>query len=241
MTAGITFGTWCIIPSPEVVNVLAASELDFLLLDQEHGVLDLPLLQRCVHAAHANQTPVIVRLPRLVEWEVGRVLDTGADGILIPHVETREDVQSLVQAACFPPEGLRGYSPYTPTFGYTSNPGNLAAENKKIVVGALIESARGLENLPEICGEARLDFIYIGAYDLSVAMGVPGEIEHPRVTAALQKACDIAQQHNKPIAAIFHSEGQLPVLANLGVNIRVYSVDTALLKQTYDAVAKWRT
>lgn len=240
ITQGITYGTWCILPSPEVVHVLAHSALDFLLLDQEHGALDLPLLQRCVHAAHAGSTPVVVRLPRLDACEVGRVLDTGADGILIPHVETRADVEALVQAACFPPGGTRGYSPYTPAFGYAPKPGALAAEDEKVTIGALIESRRGLENLADICAEPRLDFIYLGAYDLSVSLGVPGDIQHPRVTEALREASSIAQRLGKPVAAIFHNPEQLPALAELGIPMRVYSVDTAVLRRTYDAVAAWR-
>jgi 4-hydroxy-2-oxoheptanedioate aldolase len=234
------YGTWCIVPSPELLHVLSTSKLDFLLVDQEHGVCDLPLLQRCVFAAHAGGCPVLVRLQDGSPIGIARALDTGVDGILIPHIEGAEQVHQLIQSACYPPSGSRGFSPFTPAFHYTPGADVTRQQNERVAIGALVESKAGIEAMPSICGVPRLDFVYLGAYDLSVELGKPGELDSPELLALLEEAVAVARAHGKPVAAIFHDRAQHDMLMRLGVSMPVYSVDTAVIRRAYDTVANWR-
>ena len=125
-------GTWCIIPSPEVVNVLCKSGLDFVLVDFEHSPVNFETAQKMVMAAHAEQKYAISRVGKLEEVEILRSLDIGSDGIIVPHIESLNDVNQCLEYIKYFPEGNRGYSPYTRAGGYCVNADYTKKANKNI-------------------------------------------------------------------------------------------------------------
>jgi len=107
-----TIGTWCIIPSEHVVNILAKAGLDFVLIDMEHGTANLECVYKMVLAANAEGVDALVRVSSNDESEILKVLDVGAAGVIIPHIETVNDCKQALSFTKFPPMGQRGYSPY---------------------------------------------------------------------------------------------------------------------------------
>ena len=107
------FGTWCVIPSPEVTNIICKAGFDFVIIDMEHGSMDYTLAQRMVTSAQAEGSKAIIRTPRNDESNILRALDIGSDGIIVPHIKSVEDVNRCISYSKYPPIGNRGYTPYT--------------------------------------------------------------------------------------------------------------------------------
>lgn len=225
------FGTWCIIPSPEVVNVLCKSGLDYVLIDFEHSPVDFITAQKMVMAAHAEGKEAIVRVGKLDEVEILRSLDIGPDGIMVPHIETAEDMAKVVSYVKYPPEGQRGYSPYTRAGGYSVQKDYTKNENERLLVSIIIESKKGVENLDEILKNPSLDMIYLGAYDISISMGHPGEIGHPDVLGIIENCVEKAKKAGKTAGALYHTKKDLEYFTKIGVDFLVYKVDSLIINE----------
>ncbi len=225
------FGTWCIIPSIEVVNVLCKSGLDFVLVDFEHSPVGFETAQKMVMAAHAEGKYAISRVGKLEEVEILRSLDIASDGIIIPHIESKEDIDKCLEYIKYYPEGSRGYSPYTRAGGYCVCKNYTLNANKNILFGIIIESKKGIDNLDEILSNPKLDLVYLGAYDISISLGYPGQINHPCVVEVLDKCIEKIKKAGKIIGAMYHSKDDYEKFNKQGVDFLVYKVDTLIINE----------
>lgn len=223
------FGTWCILPSPECVNVLCKSGLDFVLIDMEHSPVDFITAQKMVMAAHAEGKEAVVRVGKLDELDILKALDIGSDGIMVPHVESKDDIDKIVSFAMYPACGIRGYSPYTRAGGYCVKDNYTSDENNRIFISVIIESQKGLDNLDEILSNPYLDMIYLGQYDISIALGHPGEINHPEVISIVENCVKKAKKTGKAVGALYHTKKDYEYFTKIGVDFLVYKVDTAII------------
>lgn len=234
------FGTWCIIPSPEIVNVLCKSGLDFVLIDFEHGPVDFVTAQKMIMAAHAEGKEAVVRVGKLEEVEILRSLDIAPDGIMVPHIETKEDMEKVVSFVKYPPEGQRGYSPYTRAGGYCVQKDYTKTENDRLLVSIIIESKKGVDNLDDILKNPSLDMIYLGAYDISLSLGHQGEINHPDVIRVIEKCVEKAKRAGKASGALYQTKENLEYFSKIGVNFLVYKVDTMIINEGLKEVREVR-
>ncbi len=223
------YGTWCVLPSPEVINVLAKAGLDFVLIDMEHGPMDYALAQRMVMAAEADNCEAIIRVSHNEEAGVLRALDTGASGIIVPHVESPGDRKKAISFMKYPPVGVRGFSPYARAGGYASTSGHTARENSRIVSGIIIEGQAGFAALPAVIDDPELDLVYIGTYDLSSALGIPGEVKNRKVLDVLEKAVKTVRDRGKAAGCLFHDIDELKYFHDIGVQFLAYKVDSSVL------------
>ncbi|MBU4445863.1 aldolase, partial [bacterium] len=169
-------GTWCELPSPAAINVMAKSGLDFLIIDMEHSVMDFKIAQEMVMAAEVEGCDAIIRVPRNDESDILRALDAGAAGIIVPHIENVEDRKRVVKYSKFAPKGDRGFNPYIRAGGYSSvGVDYFRAQNEKILVGIIVEGKKAITDLDAIICDEGVDLVYIGTYDLSVALSVAGD------------------------------------------------------------------
>lgn len=231
-------GTWCIIPSAEVVNVLCKSGLDFVLVDFEHSPVGFETAQRMVLSAHSENKYAISRVGKLEEVEILRSLDIGSDGIIIPHIESLEDVNQCLQYIKYYPEGNRGYSPYTCAGGYCVKPDYTKNANNDILFGIIIESKKGIDNLDEILSSPDLDLVYLGAYDISISLGLAGQINHPTVVEVLNKCTEKINKAGKIAGAMYHGTEDYNRLTKQGVNFLVYKVDSLIINEGLEQVRK---
>lgn len=228
------YGTWCLLPSPEVINVLAKAGLDFVLIDMEHGPMDYALAQKMVMAAAADGCEAVIRVARNDEADVLRALDTGASGVIVPHIESVADRERAISFMKYPPLGIRGFSPYTRAGGYTSRPGHTTLENTRVLSGIIIEGERGFADLPAIIAEPELDVVYIGTYDLSAVLGVPGEVRSSKVRGVLEECVRTVRAAGKAAGCLFHDLEELEYFRGMGLQFLAYKVDSSVL---YDGFA----
>lgn len=225
------FGTWCILPCPEVVSVLSKSGLDYVLIDFEHSPVSYETAQKMVMAAHAEDKYAVSRVGRLEEVEILRSLDINSDGIIIPHIESLEDVNTALSYIKYYPQGNRGYSPYTFAGGYSVQPEYTDNANKNILFGIIIESKKGIDNLDEILSSKDLDLVYLGAYDISISLGYPGQINHPKVVEVLDYCIEKIRKAGKIIGAMYHTEENYEQFKKQGVRFLVYKVDSLMINE----------
>jgi 4-hydroxy-2-oxoheptanedioate aldolase len=227
-------GTWCILPSPQLVNVLAKAGLDFILIDMEHAPTGFETAQLMIEAAESEGCEAIIRVPNNDEIGVLRALDIGASGVIVPHIESVIDRENAMSYIKYPPVGIRGFSPYTKTGHYHSRPEHTKIENDKTLSGIIVEGMSGIKDYEKIIDDPALDLVYLGAYDLSVALGIPGDVNNPKIKE-MQKFCtEKAREKNKAAGGIFHSETDLAYFKKIGVQFLCYKVDTSII---YDEIS----
>ena len=164
-------GTWVKTPHPHVVEVLALSALDLVVLDAEHAPFDRGSLDQCIMAARAGGKPVLVRPPSSAPEQILNALDLGADGVILPHIRTADDAEQAVKA-CHYVSGGRGYAGSSRAAGYTTKgmAGHRAAA-RSVVVVAQIEDVEGVDNIDAIARVEGIDALFIGRADLTIAYG----------------------------------------------------------------------
>ena len=240
----IVFGPWCVIPSPSIINIICAVGLDFVIIDMEHGPTGFEKAEDMVRAAESESCCPLIRVGQRVESTVLRALDIGAHGLLISHVESRKDAEESVYFSKYYPEGGRGFSPYTRAGGY----GNLGIENhaqkenKETLIGVILEGKAGIENIDSILETKNIDLVYIGAYDLSQAMGMPGQVQHPAIKKEMEKC--IQRIRDFGIAAggyVAKNRDDIKWMMDIGMQFITCLPDATLIFHAfYDCVTDFR-
>lgn len=190
----VVYGTWVQTPSPEVVEILGWSGWDFVILDLEHGPYGPEGLPHLIRAAEVSGATPFVRVPISAPDEVGKALDLGAAGIVTPGVTSAPDGAAAVRLTRFPPAGSRGSSPSTRQLRYSAVPfATLTAKDApQPLVVLQVEARLATSDLGSILGIAGLDVVFIGPYDLSTSLGLPGQFDHPKVREAITEIVDRA-------------------------------------------------
>jgi 2-keto-3-deoxy-L-rhamnonate aldolase RhmA len=181
--AGWAHGTFLIeLPSPATLTTLSLAGFDFVVLDMEHSAIDCSTLEPLILAAQAAGIAALVRTWGEDSDLIGKVLDMGAHGVMVPHVESAERAQAVVEQARFAPRGQRGFSPLT-KFESLARP--LHALDASAFVIVQIEGREALEQAGDIASVPGIDTVFVGPYDLALSLGVaPGS---PQVLAAAKR------------------------------------------------------
>ncbi len=171
---------------PRVSDALADS-VDFLWIDLEHSFMSPEALSGHLLAASGRNKPGLVRVTGSSTSFIKPVLDMGADGIIVPQVRTAAEVRQIVSDCRYPPQGTRGYGPRVPSnYGRDGGASYIERTNRELFVVVQIETAEALAALDDILAIPGLDSLVIGPWDLSGALGLLGEVEHPTVVAAIE-------------------------------------------------------
>lgn len=226
-------GTFLYLPEPEIVRVLAQTGLDFVIIDLEHGAYGIEGCAALLRAVAATDLYGVVRVADATPATIGKALDLGADAVLTPHVNNVSAARAAVAAAKFPPLGERGAYPYSAANRYGQDPTTtLADQNETTSLWALVEGAEGVRNLDEIAAVAGIDAIFIGPVDLSHALGVPGQIEHPLVVEGVDEIRRRARAAGTAVAVYIAQPSILKVYGE-GFAAVACSVDVDILGRAY--------
>lgn len=182
---------------PAVVQWLANAGFDFIIIDNEHGPFNVETIADLSRTArHLGLTPV-VRIPDITYAHVAQTLDVGAQGLMIPRVVNARQVRDVVQMMKYPPQGIRGNALSRGFTDFKSGPvaDALLASNEETLLIVQIENQSAVENIEEIVSTPGVDVAFIGPNDLSISLGVPGQIKAPQVQAAIEKTIDACQRH----------------------------------------------
>ncbi|WP_330285142.1 HpcH/HpaI aldolase family protein [Streptomyces sp. NBC_00588] len=223
-------GTWLKIASSEPVEIMAYAGFDFVVIDLEHAPLDLQTAYRLINSAAALGMTPLVRVPDMNASTIQKVLDAGAMGLLVPHVDTVEQAASVARACRFPPYGVRGAggTSRAGAWGLLPNADYLALGNDDVLCIPQLESAEAIKAAPEILALDSVDAVFVGAADLSLSMGsTPGS---PEVLALIGSARDAAHAAGKRCGLAFGGAPEQAVRAvRDGCDFVLLSNDTTML------------
>ncbi|MBI4166283.1 MAG: aldolase [Acidobacteria bacterium] len=183
--------------TPGIAPMLAASGMEFVIFDMEHGRCDISLAGEMIAFCRSVEIVPMVRVPDANVAPLSRVLDLGARGVMIPRVENRAQMVDVVAQLKYAPEGRRGvalgvaHDQYRP-----GGPAFFADANADVMVIALLETATAYENLDDIISVPGLDVAWMGHYDLTVSMGIPAQFDHPKFLAAMDALVDTCSRHH---------------------------------------------
>jgi len=236
-------GIWNTLASPLLTEVMAHAGLDFQIIDLEHGPFILDQIHTHVSACERipSCTPV-VRVPVQDEWMILQAMDQGAHGVVVPHVSDRESAQRIALSTKYHPVGNRGFTPFSKAGGFNNKSTEVYVNtvNSEALTIVIVESKEGLDKLDEIVEVEGIDIIYFGAYDLSQALGHPGEVRHPDVIQAIKKGVDIVKSHGKFSGGFVpQSKDDVEWLLELGMKFITYEVDSSIMHTHIRNLKEW--
>ena len=224
----LVLGTILSLNSPDVAEILSGIGFDWIFIDAEHSTLD-PGNLKALFQAVSESTPCVVRIPLLDEIVVKKTLDAGAAGLLVPQVRDAGQVEQLVAWGRYYPEGSRGLG-FGRAQGYGLKVGEyLETANEDILLSVQAERAEAVKNIEAIIQVEGLDAVLVGPYDLSASMGLPGQIDHPDVQAAIQHVADVCKQAKMPIGIFGMNADAVRPYIEQGFRFIVAGVDTVML------------
>jgi 4-hydroxy-2-oxoheptanedioate aldolase len=224
----VFIGIFCKTTAPEFIEVIGHAGFDFCILDMEHGPANLETLQNLIRAAEVSGVLPIVRTRDMCPESIAQPLDLGAAGVQVPQVSSKAEAEAVVDAAKFSPLGHRGVCRFVraANFSALDRAAYFPQANNALVILQLESTHLGeYEKIAEIPG---VDILFIGPYDLSQSLGLPGQIEHPRVLEEMRKIIAVAKRSNKTIGVFADSLAQTQRWIDAGVQYIAYSVDVGL-------------
>ncbi len=217
--------------SPAIAQILKQAGFDFFRIDMEHGAFNLETAAEIIRVARLIDICPLVRVTGPRYELIARVLDQGAMGVMVPRIESRGDVEVLVESMKYPPVGKRGMSSDAPHSGYDFKPLPEFVEinNEDTIAIAQIERQAAIENIDDILSVPGVDVALVGPEDLSVSLGVPGETTHPRVVEAVETMIASAKRNGVVSAIHAGSVEHLQGWLRKGMGMVMYSSDLGFL------------
>ncbi len=198
VTSGeLAIGTFVGTASPVTAEVCAAAGFDYLLLDLEHGAGGEEQLRATVPAAASYGVPTVVRVESAARIRIGRVLDAGAAGVMLPRLDSVDEVRAAVRHLSYPPRGDRGVATYNRACRFGLDPDALFRADDEVLGVVQVESARAVARAADIAALDGVDVLFVGPRDLSHDLGVPGRTDAPEYREALDVVRGAARKHGK--------------------------------------------
>ncbi len=227
-------GTFLEIPAPEMTEIVGGAGFDCGIVDAEHGMFGTEVSLELLRGCDASGLASLYRVPCLDHHRIGQALDFGASGVMIPNIQTQADAQAAVRAAKYYPHGDRGVNPFTRGAKYNSadeHPDYYQKANHETAVVLQIEGTEGINNLDAILEVPGIDCIFIGPFDLSQSLGIPGQVNDPRVQDAIRDIVQKAKRKNIAVGSFTPSMEQAQSFCRMGIRFVAYATDTLIAQR----------
>jgi len=220
---------------PAVMEIAGLAGFDFAIIDTEHGEISTDRAVDMIRAAKLGGCSPILRVYGNQPELIGKALDMGADGVQVPMICSKEQAQAAVNAAKFSPDGSRGCNRFVHAARYSDMTGAefFGESNKRTAVLLQVEGKEGLDNIEEILTVPGIDVLFIGPYDLSASLGIPGQVEHPLVLAAMEKTQAAAKKVGVALGFFCDDVPTAIKWKNRGVQYLSFSADVSLLYNAF--------
>jgi 2-keto-3-deoxy-L-rhamnonate aldolase RhmA len=238
LQAGETlFGTFAGLGSPVATEIVARAGFDWLIIDLEHGAGTESELLANLHAMGATTTAALVRPQSGERLRIGRALDLGAHGIMVPRVDVPDQAREAIRFMRYPPDGTRGLALSTRgaglgELGHTE----IQAVNRRLLGIIQVESPSAVEHAPEIAAIDGVDVLFVGPTDLSHSLGIPGRFDDPVYLAALERVATAAEGAGKAAGILLRDAAALPRHRDLGFRFIGLGSDGAFITDGARAV-----
>ncbi|HEY7948793.1 MAG TPA: aldolase/citrate lyase family protein [Acidimicrobiales bacterium] len=192
---GAALGGWLTVPSSFSAEIMAHGGFDWVCVDMQHGMIDFPQMVHMLQGISSTDTVPLVRVPRNEPGIIGKSLDAGAWGVIVPMVNSREEAEEAVAACRYAPAGIRSYGPLRANF--SAGPDYFARANDEVSCIVMVETRVAVERVDDIVSVPGVDAVYMGPADLSITLGLPPAPDQtdPVFTDALGKVVDACRRH----------------------------------------------
>ena len=191
-----SIGSWIMIGNLASAEILSNIDFEWIVIDMEHTAIGYETLQVLLLAIKSRGKSALVRIENNDEVVIKRVLDCGADGIIVPQIKSSEEAEMAVKSAKYPPEGIRGIA-IGRASGYGHNFNSYFNNfNNDVIIFVQIEHYKAVEDIESIVSVKGLDGVFLGPYDLSGSMGIVAQFDHPKMKEAREKVIKAARKAN---------------------------------------------
>jgi 4-hydroxy-2-oxoheptanedioate aldolase len=221
-------------PAPALVELAGHTGFDLVVIDTEHGSADDTELEHHLRAADSAGIPALVRVGRNDPLLILHALDAGAAGVIVPHVCAAEDAQAAVRAAHYPPTGRRGLALSTRAGRYGARPlhEHLTDAAESTIVVAQVEDADAVPRSAQIAATPGLNAVWFGPSDLSLSLGLPGQLTHPTVAGAIDHiAAEVTASAHCALCVLVDSADEAAAWRQRGARIVLFSSTAILARQ----------
>lgn len=236
LAAGYPVGTFAMAASPLMAEALGCIGFDWVVVDMEHTPLDLDDLVHMLQAIAGTPMLPITRVPWNDTVRIKRVLDAGAQTLMIPFVQNADEARKAVAACKYPPHGVRGMAAMSRGSRFGTVPDYFKVANEGISVVVQIETPQALAEVDAIAGTDGVDSVFLGPGDLSGAMGHVGNLMHPDVVSAMAKAVERCHAAGKVVGSVAGTPEAVAVYRGIGIDYIGCASDLALMMRQCAAV-----
>lgn len=224
---------------PAFVEICGHAGFDFAIIDLEHGALHTLVAEDLCRAADCVGLSPVVRVRKNDAPQIQRALDIGSAGVQVPQIETKADAAACVAGAKYSPLGARGLSFYTRAGVYTAAGSSITDKlNEESLIVVHVEGRRGVDNIEEIVSVPHIDVIFLGPYDLSQSLGIPGQVHDPRVIDLMQKCVTSIRNAGKAAGTFADNPEVAKQWIDAGVQYVALGVDVGIFLRACQALVK---
>ena len=236
----VCLGTWLFIPSQDIPEIIALAGLDFVVIDMEHSPISYETMRSMITGSEVRGITPIVRPSSLNQSDILRALDTGAHGVHMPQINTCYDSKKFIEFSKYYPLGKRGMASSTRAGKYnlSMTHSHMKKANNDLLNIISLESLESINELDKFLDMEEIDVIYIGPYDLSQSLGVPGEVNSKPVLKEMEKVFKRITNRNKIAGTFANSKEQAKLFIETGVTYLTCETDGTLLCSAYSALKK---
>lgn len=223
------YGPFSKTSDPGIIEAAGYGGFDFIIIDLEHGPNNIQSAQDLIRAAQVSDILPIIRVKENCDYIIGEALDIGAAGIQVPQISKPEDVKSIIKLAKFAPLGMRGVCRFVRAAKYSSMERfEYFTNSNETLIIIQLEGQEAINNLKDIMDVPGIDIIFIGPYDLSQSLGIPGQIDHPLLEDKMRQIIDLCKSKGIYIGTFVDSIQNAKKWRIAGVKYIAYSVDMGI-------------
>ncbi len=228
------------IRNSSIAHIARTAGLDFIMVDMEHGTHSMETFGDIAKVAKSVGLGIFVRVPELSRGYVSRVMDAGAQGVMVPMLNTEEEAKKLVEWSKYPPFGGRGFGSSSVQTNFASRGSDagdfMRSINESSLSIAQIETEEGVDNIERIAAVDGIDVLLIGPYDLSISLGVPGDLNGDAVGSAIEKVATVAEKYGK-LFGMHAGDALLERWIPRGMKVIMNDYDAGVLHHGLSAIA----
>ena len=231
-------GTWVNLGSSVSAEIVGNAGFDWVLIDLEHGAGNDNIMFHQLQALHGTGATPLVRIDELSRPKAQRILDAGAMGIMFPRIESPSEARLAASMLRYPPTGIRGMAKMIRASGFGKSVEEYSRMQESLVCIIQIETSNALREIDDIAALDWVDVLFVGPSDLTMALGIFNQFDHPEYQKAIKNVADAAKKHQKASGVLLQDISEYKMYYQLGYRVLACGGDAAFVAKGARAMAK---
>lgn len=235
----VVHGCWINLGSLASTEIIGRAGFDWVLIDLEHGAGDEAIMYNQLQVLEGTGATPIVRIDNITRPNVQHILDAGAKGIMFPQIHTAEEADLAARMMYYPPKGIRGMAKMVRATGFGKNAAEYFSSLEKTVVGVIqVETLDAIKNIDAIAAQPGVDVLFVGPSDLTMALGIFGQLDHPHYQDAIREVAKAAGKHGKATGVLLLDMKEYPMYFDLGYRFLASGADGSFVAKGAEDLVK---